>query len=219
MYIKTYPLTIAPSGTGKQDGFTDLTNEDQKLYDAINNHLHTGLDGSLLSAVNINNAPAGNITSTNQQAVNNELDTKKANANNSNLTGITTIAGQLQYPAVQNPSSDPNCNDDYEEGNWTPTPTSLTVVGTPSISGTYTKIGNRVFCNLSISASTSTASAQNSTCFTGLPYAVAQRSTGNVTSTQTDTIGMVLVETNNTVYMPYWSATAKAMVVSFQYRS
>jgi len=52
-------------------------------------------------------------------------------------TGIT-------FPATQSASSDANTLDDYEEGTWTPTsPGGGYVFST--VSGKYTKIGNRVF--------------------------------------------------------------------------
>jgi len=56
--------------------------------------------------------------------------------------------GQIQFPATQNPSSDANTLDDYEEGISVPT-VALTTPGTSSIAYTtqtcsYTKIGNVV---------------------------------------------------------------------------
>jgi hypothetical protein len=58
---------------------------------------------------------------------------------------VSLDCGRLKFPATQNPSSDANTLDDYEEGTWTPTVTS----GTGSItsytsSGRYTKIGRVV---------------------------------------------------------------------------
>ena len=55
--------------------------------------------------------------------------------------------GQIKFPATQNPSSDANTLDDYEEGTWTPTfggatdPTGVTYDGR---SGSYTKVGRLV---------------------------------------------------------------------------
>ena len=57
-----------------------------------------------------------------------------------NLTG-----GQIAFPATQNPSSDANTLDDYEEGTWTPTITASS--GSPtytSRTGKYIKIGNLI---------------------------------------------------------------------------
>ncbi len=53
-----------------------------------------------------------------------------------------------------------NALDDYEEGTWTPSQgTGLTVVGTFSSSGNYTKIGRLVFIEGQVSGSTSVALA------------------------------------------------------------
>jgi hypothetical protein len=57
--------------------------------------------------------------------------------------------GQIQFPAVQNASSDPNTLDDYEEGTWTPFFTSDGgTTGTTNVTtrwGRYQKIGRQVF--------------------------------------------------------------------------
>lgn len=68
-----------------------------------------------------------------------------------------SIAGQIQFPATQNPSSDVNTIDDYEEGTWTPT-----IGGNTSQSGqvyaiqvgSYVKIGKWVFVNFAVKLST-----------------------------------------------------------------
>lgn len=55
-------------------------------------------------------------------------------------------AGQIFFPGTDNPSVDPHCLDDYEEGTTTPTVTSGTGSFTSvSCALNYTKIGNRVF--------------------------------------------------------------------------
>jgi hypothetical protein len=67
------------------------------------------------------------------------------------LTGGLTMGGQLNlgsngqivFPATQNPSSNANTMDDYEEGTWTPTIDSWN--GTYNLQqGFYTKIGRQV---------------------------------------------------------------------------
>ena len=53
----------------------------------------------------------------------------------------------VTFPAVQVPSSDANCLDDYEEGTFTPTVAGSTAAGTGTYSvqtGFYTKVGNLV---------------------------------------------------------------------------
>jgi hypothetical protein len=86
-----------------------------------------------------------------------------------NATPAASGAG-ITFPATQSASSDANTLDDYEEGTWTPVPVSLTVVGTPTYTGTYTKIGNYVFIIATIQSTTSTAATADTTRFTGLPF-------------------------------------------------
>ena len=61
---------------------------------------------------------------------------------------------------------------DYEEGTWTPGQGSaVTVVGTYSSSGTYTKIGRNVTIQFVVSGSTSIAVTSGANFITGLPFA------------------------------------------------
>lgn len=86
--------------------------------------------------------------------------------------------GNLQFPATQNPSSDPNTLDDYEEGTWIPvlmfaTPGDLTVVYAAQI-GTYTKVGRLVTATFSIVTSTFThTTASGAVLISGLPFTCA----------------------------------------------
>lgn len=63
-----------------------------------------------------------------------------------------TTYGNLKFPATQDPSTDVNTLDDYEEGTWTPVPASsagtITTVGT--VSGTYTKVGRVIIAMFNI---------------------------------------------------------------------
>src|ERR1035437_6156036 len=61
------------------------------------------------------------------------------------ITGAS--AGQIKFPATQNPSSDVNTLDDYEEGTWTPIiggGTSESGQSYDNHTGRYVKIGNLV---------------------------------------------------------------------------
>jgi len=61
---------------------------------------------------------------------------------------------------------------DYEEGTWTPGQGSgVTVVGTYSSSGRYTKVGRLVTVQFIVAGSTSIAVASGSNFITGLPFA------------------------------------------------
>lgn len=100
--------------------------------------------------------------------------------------GNSILSGNIQFPATQVPSADPNCLDDYEEGVFTPvlSDTSLTDEGaTYSIqNGYYTKIGNRVFFTLYIALTgKGTLTAGDAAFITGLPFS-NRNSTGNIAS-------------------------------------
>lgn len=106
----------------------------------------------------------------------------------------------------------------YEEGSWTPSPTNLTVVGSPTYTGRYTRIGNMVFINLRVQSTTSTASTANSTTFTGLPVAPGRNSTvtavisASVTSAD---VGLIDTGSSGTIYTPTWAASADVVISGF----
>ena len=89
---------------------------------------------------------------------------------------VTLTPGQLAFPAIQNPSADPNTLDDYEEGIWTPVlafggaSTGITY-GSPT-NGRYTKIGRKVTVSGSL-VLTSKGSATGAATITGLPFTSA----------------------------------------------
>ena len=81
--------------------------------------------------------------------------------------------GQIKFPATQNPSSDANTLDDYEEGTWTP----LLRFGGASVGmtystqlGQYTKVGKlcHIQGNITLSAKGSSTGAAS---IAGLPFA------------------------------------------------
>lgn len=77
------------------------------------------------------------------------------------VTDVVSLpTGQLKFPATQNPSSDANTLDDYEEGTWTPTisfatPGDSSIVLSTAVAD-YTKIGRQVTLHLNITTSTFT---------------------------------------------------------------
>jgi hypothetical protein len=96
----------------------------------------------------------------------------------SNLTvnGLLNIsaatAGQIQFPATQNPSSNANTLDDYEEGTWTPTLS----FGTASVGitygtqvGNYVKVGKWVTITFNIAISTK-GSSTGGARVSGMPF-------------------------------------------------
>jgi len=75
--------------------------------------------------------------------------------------------------------------DDYEEGTWTPDTSFLTIVGTASSEGTYTKIGRTVVVRGSVAGSTSVTVGASGILVGGLPF-----------TTATDSIGTMAASTN-----------------------
>jgi hypothetical protein len=142
------------------------------------------------------------------------------------VTGLVDISaatsGQVKFPATQNASANANTLDDYEEGTWTPSWSGLTVVGTPTYTGKYVKIGINVFCYLTVTSTTSTASIANTTAFTGLPYTQAtgpgnHSSMTAVNNANVTSLGVGLINTN-TGYTPNWGASGD-VVISFFYKA
>jgi len=89
--------------------------------------------------------------------------------------GTTTADGiGITFPATQSASSNANTLDDYEEGTWTPSVTSMTTTGTPAYAGMYTKIGRVVtvtFYTTTASGAVATyATIAGTTNVSGLPF-------------------------------------------------
>ena len=82
---------------------------------------------------------------------------------------IPADAAGIQFPAVLAASSNANTLDDYEEGTWTPT---LANIGTGTYStntGSYTKIGNRVYLTVVLDINT-TGTASGDLQINGFPF-------------------------------------------------
>jgi hypothetical protein len=140
-----------------------------------------------------------------------------------NVTPTTSGIG-ITFPATQSASSDANTLDDYEEGTWTPAPVSLTVVGTPTYTGKYTKIGNQVTCWATIDSTTSTMASGGSTSIGGLPFtasAISGSSSGAGTSISSNGVNQVgggyIFTGNNRFYVSGWTATAN-IIISITYQ-
>ena len=128
----------------------------------------------------------------------------------------TTSGTGITFPATQSASSDANTLDDYEEGTWTPSPTNLTVVGTPTYSGKYTKIGNCVTAVMTAQATTSTASTTGSTYFSGLPFTPITYASTCINNANTQTsIGCGSINSGlSRYYTPTYTSGAGEMIVS-----
>lgn len=96
------------------------------------------------------------------------------------LEGGTSSSGTgIAFPATQSASSNANTLDDYEEGTFTPTIGGGSTFGTttyqfsPNVSseygGTYTKIGNMVYCQITFGISAVSGGSGN-VMIAGLPF-------------------------------------------------
>lgn len=87
-----------------------------------------------------------------------------------------SVTDGVAFPATQNPSADANTLDDYEEGTFTPTLQDQSLSDSESQTysvqtGFYTKIGNRVFFDLSIQMSSlGSLTAGDRAYIAGLPF-------------------------------------------------
>jgi hypothetical protein len=66
--------------------------------------------------------------------------------------GASSSGSGISFPATQDPSTDANTLDDYEEGTWTPTVTSSsgTITSYTLVGANYTKIGRVVHVNFAV---------------------------------------------------------------------
>jgi hypothetical protein len=96
------------------------------------------------------------------------------------LQGGTSTSGTgIAFPATQSTSTDANTLDDYEEGTFTPNQgAGLTVVGTFSSSGSYTKVGRLVTVIGLVTGSTSVASSAGAAICSNLPFTSASGAVG-----------------------------------------
>jgi hypothetical protein len=117
------------------------------------------------------------------------------------LTGGLTVGGilntgstgQVQFPATQNPSSDANTLDDYEEGTWTATDASGAGLTLTNTTQRYTKIGRLVTLSIENLAWPSTANA-NAVEIGGLPFSCVYVGGGGGISNYTGyTVGLVVL--------------------------
>lgn len=127
------------------------------------------------------------------------------------LQGATSQSGTgITFPVTQSASSNANTLDDYEEGTWTPSVTSLggtiTTVGT--VSGTYTKIGRTVVATYEV-AITTAGTATSAIQVAGLPFTCGIRAVGcgrEVNLTGYITSG-ILATSSSTISVRYYDAS------------
>lgn len=127
--------------------------------------------------------------------------------------GVIQVSNGITFPATQSASSDANTLDDYEEGDWTPTQgAGITLVGSFSSLGKYTKIGRMVYAYGYVAGSTSVALATAGTVIcAGLPFAApaAEGQMGTMGNNATTASGAVQVSSSTIYNNNTMAATAK----------
>jgi hypothetical protein len=109
----------------------------------------------------------------------------------------------ISFPATQSASTDANTLDDYEEGTWTPTATSSSgSITSYTSTGKYTKIGNLVLVQFSLSITTG-GTASGDLNIAGLPFTSA---------TVTGRNNVMLVRENNNTGVCYQGFVQSANV-------
>jgi hypothetical protein len=112
-----------------------------------------------------------------------------------------------------------NLLDDYEEGTWTPTPTSITVnSGTPVYSGSYRKIGKLVYLRWAITGTFNITITADSSRLGSLPFS-ASTAVGNYSRVGTlNFIGGLLPSTSVCWFLTSLSSNTQALVGNAVYQ-
>jgi hypothetical protein len=107
----------------------------------------------------------------------------------------------------------------YEEGTWTPTQgAGLTVVGTFSSSGTYTRVGRLVTIFGALNGSTSIAAASGGVITSGYPFTVATATAGGATTSNlAGCVTYVGAGGSSVMYANAALAAAGAIIVTASY--
>ena len=98
---------------------------------------------------------------------------------------------------------------------WTPVPASLVVVGTPTYTGTYERVGDLVSFTIRVTSTTSTAATAGSTSFTAPTSTVVSGTCVAASAVTALGYGTGLVS-SNVIYVPTWAASAD-VVITGQY--
>lgn len=97
---------------------------------------------------------------------------------------------------------------------WTPTFTSLTTVGVPTITGKYYRNGQFIDFWVKIVPSTSTSATAGTTYINNLPFTVTSDTHCTaVTGTTGVAVGIIQASTNR-VYVPTWSAVGSLLTIT-----
>lgn len=127
------------------------------------------------------------------------------------------LLNAVTFPVTARQVNDPNTLDDYEEGTWTPT-----VVGNGgtinSISGEYTKIGNRVWFKILMDVTGLTSTYAVTYVSVPLPLATANTATVFNGNTGTDLgLGLVVAASQSVSLPTFGAQTTTAFLITGNY--
>ena len=117
-------------------------------------------------------------------------------------TTPSTSGAGISFPASISASTNPNTLDDYEEGVWTPSQgAGLTVVGTFSSTGVYTKIGRMVYVSGTLLSTTTVAATAGSVISGNLPFTtISSPEQAGVSTNAAATAGAIILLYQTTIY-------------------
>ena len=169
-------------------------------------------------AVTINASTTSGLVMTSDLSGNITLQNNGSNAVSLASGGVTLNTSNAGI-TFNNSSALVNSNlNDYETGTWTPVLSAgFTGIGTPTLTGTYVKIGKLVFCDFVLNYTTSLAGT--SAQMTGVPFTPSTTGSGafanNGTGFPVGSIGAFA----SGIYLGTFSAQAGGVAGSFTYKA
>lgn len=134
-------------------------------------------------------------------------------AYNGTITDAGTDTRFIQRYAITSATTLP---DSYvTKGTWTPTVAGIAVVGTPTYTGTYERIGDFVSFTIRVTSTTSTASTAGTTTFSTPTSTVVSGTCVAASGVTNLGLGTGLVN-SSLIYPPAWAASAD-VVITGQY--
>lgn len=112
------PITVSEDTTNQE---YDIGLSTAAIAPSSADYLVGTANGSLSAEIVVGTAPGGELGGTWASPTVDATHSGSAHPSAGEQTWLTNgLAGQVAFPATQNPSADANTLDDYEEGTWTP---------------------------------------------------------------------------------------------------
>ena len=137
-------LTVSVSGTGSGNAPAEALAPPDFLLSTGTSWQVLDLSTALAAtaANNVSFSPTGNVAATNVQAAIEELDTEKLAANNPNMTGTATFAGDVVLGTASSLTFEGSSADDYETTFAITNPTADRTITFPNVTGTIITTGD-----------------------------------------------------------------------------